>query len=143
MSYLDTPEQAAVSTRKVTRLIVSACNRVIWYETEQKFPFNVNCKTFLQLAWPTVGKYYSHRLLNMLRPADVARTLNSHNWLMSGLTLGVLNRFICSAAAKISEEHISDPNDYKGLQLGKILLPSLSDDDFLLSETGGEKNDVV
>ncbi|EDW1522765.1 hypothetical protein QH04_002316, partial [Salmonella enterica subsp. enterica] len=30
-------------------------------------PFNVTCKTSHQLAWPTVGKHYSHRLVNTLR----------------------------------------------------------------------------
>ncbi|EAM8949106.1 hypothetical protein C6169_11920 [Salmonella enterica] len=39
-------------------------NRAIRDEAEQKFPFNVICKTSHQLAWPTVGKHYSKRLVN-------------------------------------------------------------------------------
>lgn len=148
MSYPDTPEQAAVIAWKGKRLVVSACagsgktttlrrfaeenpteqmlyvayNRAIRDEAEQKFPFNVICKTSHQLAWPTVGKYYRHRLENTLRLTDVARALNSRNWLMSRLTLDVLNRFMCSVSANITEEHLPDLDDCKGLQPGKILL---------------------
>lgn len=148
MSYPDTPEQAAVIAWKGTRLVVSACagsgktttlrrfaeenptermlyvayNRAIRDEAEQKFPFNVICKTSHQLAWPTVGKHYSQRLVNTLRLTDVARALNSRNWLLARLTLDVLNRFMCSASAKISEEHLPDQDDSKGLQPERILL---------------------
>lgn len=148
MSYPDTPELAAVIAWKGTRLVVSACagsgktttlrrfaeenpaermlyvayNRAIRDEAEQKFPFNVICKTSHQLAWPTVGKYYSQRLVNTLRLTDVARALNSRNWLLARLTLDVLNRFMCSASAKISEELLPNQDDCKGLQPERILL---------------------
>lgn len=148
MSYPDTPEQAAIIAWKGTRLVVSACagsgktttlrrfaeenptermlyvayNRAIRDEAEQKFPFNVICKTSHQLAWPTVGKHYSKRLVNTLRLTDVARALNSRNWLLARLTLDVLNRFMCSASAKISEELLPDQDDCKGLQPERILL---------------------
>ncbi|ECZ0740312.1 TPA: ATP-dependent helicase [Salmonella enterica] len=148
MSCPDTPEQAAVIAWKGKRLVVSACagsgktttlkrfaeenptermlyvacNRAIRDEAEQKFPFNVICKTSHQLAWPTVGKHYSQRLVNTLRLTDVAWALNSRNWLLARLTLDVLNRFMCSASAKISEEHIPDLDDCKGLQPEIILL---------------------
>lgn len=85
MSYPDTPEQAKVIAWKGERLVVFvsdgngkittlrrfaeenptermlyvAYNRAIRDEAEQKFPFNVICKAFHQLAWPTVGKHYS------------------------------------------------------------------------------------
>ncbi|EBJ5112170.1 ATP-dependent helicase [Salmonella enterica] len=148
MSYPDTPEQAAVIAWKGTRLVVSACagsgktttlrrfaeenptermlyvayNRAIRDEAEQKFPFNVICKTSHQLAWPTVGKHYSQRLVSTLRLTDVARALNSRNWLLARLTLDVLNRFMCSASANISEELLPDLDDCKGLQPERVLL---------------------
>ncbi|EDK8479870.1 DNA helicase [Salmonella enterica subsp. enterica] len=148
MSYPDTPEQVAIIAWKGERLVVSACagsgktttlrrfaeenptermlyiayNRAIRDEAEQKFPFNVTCKTSHQLAWPTVGKHYSHRLVNTLRLTDVARALNSRNWLLARLTLDVLNRFMCSATTDITPEHMPDPEDCKGLQSGQILL---------------------
>lgn len=148
MSHTDTPEQAAVIAWKGERLVVCAFagsgktttlrryaeenptermlyiayNRAIRDEAEQKFPFNVTCKTSHQLAWPTVGKHYSHRLINSLRLTDVARALNSRNWLLARLTLDVLNRFMCSAATDITPEHMPDPDDCKGLQPGQILL---------------------
>ncbi|EHO0178179.1 ATP-dependent helicase [Salmonella enterica] len=148
MSYPDTPEQAAVIAWKGKRLVVSACagsgktttlrrfaeenptermlyvayNRAIRDEAEQKFPFNVICKTSHQLAWPTVGKHYSQRLVNTLRLTDVARALNSRNWLLARLTLDVLNRFMCSASANISEELLPDLDDCKGLPPERILL---------------------
>ncbi|EAV2671143.1 ATP-dependent helicase [Salmonella enterica] len=148
MSYPDTPEQAAVIAWKGKRLVVSACagsgktttlrrfaeenptermlyvayNRAIRDEAEQKFPFNVICKTSHQLAWPTVGKHYSQRLVNTLRLTDVARALNSRNWLLARLTLDVLNRFMCSASANISKELLPDLDDCKGLPPERILL---------------------
>ncbi len=99
MPHTDTPEQAAVIAWKGERLVVCAFagsgktttlrryaeenptermlyiayNRAIRDEAEQKFPFNVTCKTSHQLAWPTVGKHYSHRLINSLRLTYVAR----------------------------------------------------------------------
>lgn len=148
MSYPDTPEQAAVIAWKGERLVVIAFagtgktstlrryaeenptermlyvayNRAIRDEAEQKFPFNVTCKTSHQLAWPTVGKHYSHRLVNTLRLTDVARALNSRNWLQSRLVLDVLNRFMCSSSPQISAEHAPDADDCKGLEPAQILL---------------------
>ncbi|EAP5220682.1 ATP-dependent helicase [Salmonella enterica] len=148
MSYSDTPEQAAVIAWKGDRLVVSAfagtgktstlCryaeenptermlyvayNRAIRDEAEQKFPFNVTCKTSHQLAWPTIGRHYSHRLVNTLRLTDVARALNSRNWLLSRRVLDVLNRFMCSATPQISAEHVPDADNCKGLDPAQILL---------------------
>ncbi|EOF7838673.1 UvrD-helicase domain-containing protein, partial [Salmonella enterica] len=148
MSHSDTPEQAAVIAWKGERLVVCgfagsgktttlrrfaeenptermlyiAYNRAIRDEAEQKFPFNVTCKTSHQLAWPTVGKHYSHRLVNTLRLTDVARTLNSRNWLLARLALDVINRFMCSASPQISVEHLPDADDCKGLPPGQIQL---------------------
>ncbi|EIM3058450.1 ATP-dependent helicase [Salmonella enterica] len=148
MSHSDTPEQAAVIAWKGERLVVSAfagtgktstlCryaeenptermlyvayNRAIRDEAEQKFPFNVTCKTSHQLSWPTVGKYYRHRLVNTLRLTDVARALNSRNWLLARLTLDVINRFMCSASSHITAGHAPEPDDCKGLEPAQILL---------------------
>ncbi|EJM3642728.1 UvrD-helicase domain-containing protein [Salmonella enterica] len=148
MSYSDTPEQVAVIAWKGERLIVTAFagtgktstlrryaeknptermlyvayNRAIRDEAEQKFPFNVTCKTSHQLAWPTVGKHYSHRLVNTLRLTDVARALNTRNWQLSRLALDVINRFMCSAAPQISSDHVPDAGDCKGIEHGQILL---------------------
>ncbi|HBC0232116.1 TPA: ATP-dependent helicase [Salmonella enterica subsp. enterica serovar Napoli] len=148
MSHPDTPEQAKVIAWKGERLVVCAFagsgktttlrrfaeenptermlyvayNRAIRDEAEQKFPFNVTCKTSHQLAWPTVGKHYSHRLVNTLRLTDVARALNSRNWLLARLALDVINRFMCSASPQISVEHLPDADDCKGLPPGQILL---------------------
>ncbi|HFW3714258.1 TPA: UvrD-helicase domain-containing protein [Salmonella enterica subsp. enterica serovar 6,7:y:-] len=148
MSYSDTPEQAAVIVWKGDRLVVSAfagtgktstlCryaeenptermlyvayNRAIRDEAEQKFPFNVTCKTSHQLAWPTVGRHYSHRLVNTLRLTDVARALNTRNWMLSRRVLDVLNRFMCGASSQISAEHVPDADDCKELDPAQILL---------------------
>lgn len=85
MSYSDTPEQSAVIRWHGRRLVVNAFagtgktytlvryalakpesrmlylafNRAIRDEAEQKFPFNVECKTSHQLAWP--GLRSQHR----------------------------------------------------------------------------------
>lgn len=146
MSHSDTPEQAAVIAWKGERLVVCAFagsgktttlrrfaeenptermlyiayNRAIRDEAEQKFPFNVTCKTSHQLAWPMVGIHYSNRLINTLRLTDVARAINSRNWLLARLTLDVLNRFMCSATTDITPVHLPEPDDCKGLQPSQI-----------------------
>ncbi|ASG86863.1 UvrD-helicase domain-containing protein [Salmonella enterica] len=162
MSYSDTPEQAAVIAWKGERLVVSAFagtgktstlrryadenptermlyvayNRAIRDEAEQKFPFNVTCKTSHQLAWPTVGRHYSHRLVNTLRLTDVARALNSRNWLLSRLVLDVINRFMCSASPQISIEHAPESDDCKGIEPAQILLSAQKIWDMMISRQG-------
>ena len=148
MSYTDTPEQAAVIAWQGERLVVSAfassgktstlrrftqenpseCmlyvayNRAIRDEAEQKFPFNVTCKTSHQLAWSTVGKYYRDRLVNTLHLTDIARVLDSRNWLLARQVLNVLNRFMSSAAGHITAEHLPDPEENKGPEPGQLLM---------------------
>ncbi|HAU6732969.1 TPA: ATP-dependent helicase [Salmonella enterica subsp. enterica serovar Elisabethville] len=162
MSYSDTPEQAAVIAWKGERLVVSAFagtgktstlrryadenptermlyvayNRAIRDEAEQKFPFNVTCKTSHQLAWPTVGRYYSHRLVNTLRLTDVAWALNSRNWLLSRLVLDVINRFMCSASPQISAEHAPESDDCKGIEPAQILLSAQKIWNMMISRQG-------
>ncbi|EBG5940060.1 ATP-dependent helicase [Salmonella enterica subsp. enterica serovar Enteritidis] len=162
MSYPDTPEQAKVIAWKGERLVVCAFagsgktttlrrfaeenptermlyvayNRAIRDEAEQKFPFNVTCKTSHQLAWPTVGKHYSHRLVNTLRLTDVAQALNSRNWLLARLALDVINRFMCSASPQISVEHLPDADDCKGHELAQILLSAQKTWDMMTARQG-------
>ncbi|EAT5878017.1 UvrD-helicase domain-containing protein [Salmonella enterica] len=150
MPHSDTPEQAAVIAWRGERLVVSAfagtgktstlCryveenpaermlyvayNRAIRDEAGQKFPSNVTCKTSHQLAWPTVGKYYRHRLANTLCLTDVAPVLNSYNWLLARLTLDVINRFMCSASSHITAEHAPEPDDCEGAEPAQVLLSS-------------------
>ncbi|HAS9354813.1 TPA: ATP-dependent helicase [Salmonella enterica subsp. enterica serovar Veneziana] len=162
MSYIDTPEQTAVIAWKGERLVVCAFagsgktttlrrfaeenptermlyvayNRAIRDEAEQKFPFNVTCKTSHQLAWPMVGKHYSHRLVNTLRLTDVARALNSRNWLLARLALDVINRFMCSASPQISVEHLPDADDCKGHEPAQILLSAQKTWDMMTARQG-------
>lgn len=170
MSHSDTPEQAAVIAWKGERLVVCAFagsgktttlrrfakekptermlyiayNCAIRDEAEHKFLFNVTCKASHQLAWPTVGKHYSHRLINILRLTDVARALNSRNWLLARLTLDVLNCFMCSATTDITPEHIPDPEDCKGLEWDRVKLhddfPDILDPDMPESQRQDEIN---
>lgn len=162
MSYIDTPEQTAVIAWKGERLVVCAFagsgktttlrrfaeenptermlyvayNRAIRDEAEQKFPFNVTCKTSHQLAWPAVGKHYSHRLVNTLRLTDVARALNTRNRLLARLALDVINRFMCSASPQISVEHLPDADDCKGHEPAQILLSAQKTWDMMTARQG-------
>lgn len=92
MSYSDTPEQSAVIDWQGTRLVVGAFagtgktttlrrfaeqnpdermlyvayNRAIRDEAEQKFPYNVTCRTSHQLAFAATGKYFTTRNAGMV-----------------------------------------------------------------------------
>ena len=84
MSYCDTPEQAAIVVGRPSpggqsvcrhrqnvnigrfaqanpncKMLYLAYNRAVRDEAEQKFPFNVECKTSHQLAWLTSGAIIS------------------------------------------------------------------------------------
>lgn len=93
MFYSDTSEQAAVIGWSGHRLVVRAFagtgktstlvryalanpdsrmfylayNHAVRDEAEQKFPFNVECKTSHQLAWPNFGRHFQKRLMGNLR----------------------------------------------------------------------------
>ncbi|MNE49611.1 hypothetical protein D3C81_526280 [compost metagenome] len=123
MSYCDTPEQTAIigwsgsklvvkafaSTGKTSilvrfalanpdsRMLYLAYNWVVRDEAEQKFPFNVECKTSHQLAWPNFGRHYQQRLTGNLRITDVARQLNTRHWPLARVAITTFNAFLYSA----------------------------------------------
>lgn len=147
MSYCDTPEQAAIigwSGRKLvvrafagtgktstlvrfalanpdSRMLYLAYNRAVRDEAEQKFPFNVECKTSHQLAWPNFGRHYQQRLTGNLRITDVARQLNTRHWPLARVATITLNAFLCSADCQFGLQHLPDENARSGLSAEKIL----------------------
>jgi hypothetical protein len=147
MSYCDTPEQAAIigwSGRKLvvrafagtgktstlvrfalanpdSRMLYLAYNRAVRDEAEQKFPFNVECKTSHQLAWPNFGRHYQQRLTGNLRITDVARQLNTRHWPLARVATLTLNAFLCSADTQFGTQHLPDENARSGLSSEKIL----------------------
>ncbi len=147
MSYSDTPEQAAVIAWAGHRLVVRAFagtgktstlvryalanpnsrmlylayNRAVRDEAEQKFPFNVECKTSHQLAWPNFGRHYQKRLTGNLRIADVARQLNTRHWPLARTAIMTFNAFLCSGDHEFGPQHLPDEDDRSGLSAGRIL----------------------
>ncbi len=147
MSYSDTPEQAAVIGWSGHRLVVRAfagtgktatlvrfacasperkmlylaCNRAVRDEAEQKFPFNVECKTAHQLAWPHFGRHYQRRLTGSLRITDVARQLNTRFWPLARTAITTLNAFLCSADMQPGHPHLPEEDEHSGLSAEKIL----------------------
>ena len=147
MSYSDTPEQAAVIGWAGHRLVVSAFagtgktstlvryalanpdsrmlylayNRAVRDEAEQKFPFNVECRTSHQLAWPNFGRHYQRRLAGNLRITDAARQLNTRYWPLARMAVTTLSAFLCSADTEISLQHLPAEDEYSGLSAEKIL----------------------
>lgn len=147
MSWSSTPEQDLVINWKGERLVVNAFagtgktstlvrfaeanpdskmlylayNRAIRDEAEQKFPFNVECKTSHQLAWSHFGRHFKDRLTNNLRITDVARLINSRHWPLARLSLTVLNTFLCSADSAPGIIHLPDVDDLGGLSADKVL----------------------
>ncbi len=147
MSYCDTPEQTAIIGWSGTKLVVRAFagtgktstlvrfalanpdsrmlylayNRAVRDEAEQKFPFNVECKTSHQLAWPNFGRHYQQRLTGNLRITDVARQLNTRHWPLARVATITLNAFLCSADCQFGPQHLPDENARSGLSAEKIL----------------------
>lgn len=147
MSYCDTPEQAAIigwsgsklvvrafaGTGKTstlvrfalanpdTRMLYLAYNRAVRDEAEQKFPFNVVCKTSHQLAWPNFGRHYQQRLTGNLRITDVARQLNTRHWPLARVAITTFNTFLCSADSQFGPQHLPDDDARSGLSAEKIL----------------------
>lgn len=83
--------------RPEQRMLYLAFNRAVRDEAEQKFPWNVECKTSHQLAWPSQGRHYRHRLVTQIRMTDIARALNTRYWLLVQQVQSTLNRFLYSA----------------------------------------------
>ncbi|PNO64526.1 UvrD-helicase domain-containing protein [Serratia marcescens] len=147
MSYSDTPEQAAIigwsghrlvvrafaGTGKTStlvrfaqanpdrRMLYLAYNRAVRDEAEQKFPFNVECKTSHQLAWPNFGRHYQQRLAANLRITDVARQLNIRHWSLARTSITTFNVFLCSGDAELGPQHLPDEDACSGLSADKIL----------------------
>ncbi|WP_174261908.1 AAA family ATPase, partial [Pantoea ananatis] len=103
------------------RMLYLAYNRAIREESERRFPFNVECRTFHQLAWPSFGRHFQARLATSLRVTDIARLLNTRHWLLARTALSTLNTFLYSADGEISPLHLPDESDRCGLDAGKIL----------------------
>ncbi|MCX8966302.1 ATP-dependent helicase [Erwinia psidii] len=147
MSYSDTPEQAAVigwsghrlvvrafaGTGKTftlvrfaqanpeSRMLYLAYNRAVRDEAEKKFPFNVECKTSHQLAWPNFGRHYQQRLTGNLRITDVARKLNTRHWPLARVAITTFNAFLCSADSEPGHQHLPDSDERCGLSAERIL----------------------
>lgn len=147
MSYCDTPEQAAIIGWSGHRLVVRAfagtgktstlvrfaqanpnCkmlylayNRAVRDEAEQKFPFNVECKTSHQLAWPNFGRHYQQRLTANLRITDVARQLNTRHWPLARTSITTFNAFLCSGDGELGLQHLPEEDARSGLSHDKIL----------------------
>lgn len=147
MSYSDTTEQAAVigwsghrlvvrafaGTGKTStlvrfaranpdiRMLYLAYNRAVRDEAEQKFPFNVECKTSHQLAWPNFGRHYQERLTGNLRITDVARQLNTRHWPLARTAITTFNAFLCSGDSEFGPQHLPDEDARSGLSAEKIL----------------------
>ncbi|MEN4771311.1 UvrD-helicase domain-containing protein [Duffyella gerundensis] len=103
------------------RMLYLAYNRAIRDEAERRFPFNVECKTSHQLAWPQFGRFFQHRLTASLRITDIAKLLNSRHWPLAKMSLISLNNFLYSADSEPGITHLPDENDRCGLDAGKIL----------------------
>ncbi|BEM54853.1 DNA helicase [Serratia marcescens] len=147
MSYSDTPEQAAIigwsghrlvvrafaGTGKTStlvrfaqanpdrRMLYLAYNRAVRDKVEQKFPFNVECKTSHQLAWPNFGRHYQQRLTTNLRITDVVRQLNTCHWPLARTSIMTLNAFLCSGDCVLGPQHLLDEEVRSGLSADKIL----------------------
>lgn len=104
-----------------SRMLYLAYNRAIRDEAEQKFPFNVECKTSHQLAWSHFGRHFRHRLVANLRITDVARMLNTRHWPLARQVIAALNAFLCSAEPEPEIVHLLSEDDRCGLSADKIL----------------------
>ncbi|EAS0545233.1 DNA helicase [Salmonella enterica] len=104
-----------------SKMLYLAYNRAIRDEAEQKFPFNVECKTSHQLAWSHFGRHFRSRLTANLRITDVARKLNTRHWPLARLALTTLNAFLCSAEPEPVTIHLPAEDERHGLPADKIL----------------------
>lgn len=104
-----------------SKMLYLAYNRAIRDEAEQKFPFNVECKTSHQLAWLHFGRHFRNRLTANLRITDVARKLNTRYWPLARLALAGLNAFLCSADLQPGIIHLPVDDERHGLAADKIL----------------------
>lgn len=89
------------------KMLYLAYNRGIRDEAEKKFPKrNVDCLTNHQLAWPSFGVKYSHKLAKgNIRLMDVSRALNVNDWKLLRHSLGSVNNWLSSADDFLSDAH--------------------------------------
>ncbi|HCL5313129.1 TPA: UvrD-helicase domain-containing protein, partial [Salmonella enterica] len=147
MTYSDTAEQSAVIAWQGTRLVVGAFagtgktttlrrfaeqspdermlyvayNRAIRDEAQQKFPYNVTCRTSHQLAFAVTGKHFGPRITGNLKVTDIARALNSKNWRLAGNVLFTLNHFMSSADEQIMAMHTPGEEELSGEEQAQTL----------------------
>ncbi|EDQ2394259.1 ATP-dependent helicase [Salmonella enterica subsp. enterica] len=147
MTYSDTAEQSAVIAWQGTRLVVGAFagtgktttlrrfaeqspdermlyvayNRAIRDEAQQKFPYNVTCRTSHQLAFAVTGKHFGPRITGNLKVTDIARVLNSKNWRLAGNVLFTLNHFMSSADEQIMAVHTPGEEELSGEEQAQTL----------------------
>ncbi|EDS7590101.1 hypothetical protein AAQ05_005598, partial [Salmonella enterica subsp. diarizonae] len=98
-----------------------AYNRAIRDEAQQKFPYNVTCRTSHQLAFAVTGKHFTTRIAGNLKMTDIARALNSKNWRLAGNALFTLNHFMSSADEQIMAMHTPDEEELSGAELAQTL----------------------
>ena len=110
-----------VQANPESKMLYLAYNRAIRDEAEQKFPFNVECKTSHQLAWSHFGRHFRHQLTANLRITDVARKLNTRHWPLARLALTGLNTFLCSAEPEPGIIHLPAEDERHGLSADEIL----------------------
>lgn len=103
------------------KMLYLAFNRAVRDEAEQKFPFNVACKTSHQLAWPTQGRHYKHRLVNQLRITEVAKALNTRYWRLVQQVMGTLNRFLASPDDVITLQHYAGEEQTEKPTPGQVI----------------------
>ncbi|MDC9612884.1 UvrD-helicase domain-containing protein [Xenorhabdus khoisanae] len=102
-------------------MLYLAFNRAVREEAERKFPFNVECKTSHQLAWPTQGRHYRHRLVNQLRITDIARALNTRHWSFAQRVQSTLNRFLSSSDSEVKINHCPDEEIIQGVDPVRVI----------------------
>ncbi|BEO39355.1 TPA: ATP-binding domain-containing protein [Serratia marcescens] len=143
MSYCDTSEQVViigwpghclmvrafaciVITSTLARLAQAnlhylAYSYAVRDEAEQIFPFNVECQTSYQLAWPNFGRYYEHRLTGDLWSTDVARQLSTRHLPLARVAITIFNTFLCSGDREFGPQHLPEEGGHNGLSADKIL----------------------
>lgn len=115
------------------KMLYLAFNRAVRDEAEQKFPFNVECKTSHQLAWPSQGKHYRHRLVSQIRITEVAKALNTRYWQLVQQVMATLNRFLASPDPEISlvhyrgDEEAGGPNPTRVVQGAHFIWQKMRD----------------
>lgn len=102
------------------KVLYLAYNKAIQLAARQRFPSHVICKTTHALAFPTVGRLYSHKLGN-LRKGDIASLLRV-SFAQAGMVADTLTNYLCSADRAIELKHLPPETDTKNfLELETVL----------------------